>query len=406
MDDTTSIQQRNQMIDPSIPKSPFPIETLTSPKPVQAATTSSNPLLAQQKYPSTKFNTPNPGIINKFITRFGNGGLQLSNRFIVLCHGPNVNFNFFDKPAQKIQQERQTISQVYKNEFINFKTALSMPMKERLALACQNVMLPSKGIMSQELNVVGNGPPVVHAYAENYVNELKINFLCSADFFERQYFVNWMESVINRGTHEVAMYETYAQPWTIIIACLPQDMGNAGYSGRFASTEKQGQGVDFDKIINSIGNSNTASEIYFVKCEHVYPSKISEIEFNQASNNQFARFEVTFKYHRWIDPVVDYNYNRNVDIQEIIPEEKLSPFERFMKTAREIAKYAKYADPRELKGLIINEGLGQLNDVLGEGTVETIASGGQAVDVFIKSDSIAKSSILNPKEYLNTLVGR
>jgi hypothetical protein len=350
--------------------------------------------------PTTKFNTNSTdSIVTKFISQVATRGLQQSNRFVVLIHGPNVNYDFFAKPFDRVEQERQKIVQIRKTDVINFKTALTLQMKERLALTCQTASLPSKGIMTQELNAVGNGPAINHAYAENYLPELRLTFLCSADMFERQYFVNWMENIINRGTHEVAMYEKYAQPWSIVVAVLPPDMGKL-------PRKQRGKGVTFNDVIDSVGGPEKPSEIYFVQYEHVYPFKIAQQELSHAGQNQLLQFDVTFKYHRWFDPIVDYNYNRHVDIVDIAEQPKLSPFEKFKKTARQIADYAKYLDPRELKGAIINEGLGQLNEVVGEGVVESVAQGGQVIDVFVQSNSIEKSVITNPKEYLRTLTGR
>jgi hypothetical protein len=39
-----------------------------------------------------------------------------------------------------------------------------------------------------------------------------------------------------------------------------------------------------------------------------------------------------------------------------------------------------------LKGLIVNRGLGGLNEVFGEGNVENVAVGGQITDVYLKTD--------------------
>jgi hypothetical protein len=331
----------------------------------------------------------NNGIVGKYISHFSNKGMQRTNRFVVLIHGPDANYNFFEKPKEILNQERQKIL-LEKND-LNFKTGLNITVKQRLALSCQTVELPAKGVMTEPFNAVGNGPPVLHAYAENYVQQLPITFLSSGDMFERKYFVNWMENVINRGTHEVALYSKYAQPWSIIVACLPQNMNSQPFGA-----------VDFDKIVNAIQQK----QIYFVQYEHVYPFKIAQQELSHAGQNQLLQFDVTFKYHRWFDPIVDYNYNRHVDIVDVAEQPKLSPFEKFKKTARQIADYAKYLDPRELKGAIINEGLGQLNEVVGEGVVESVAQGGQVIDVFVQSNSIEKSVITNPKEYLRTLTGR
>jgi hypothetical protein len=359
--------------------------------------------IARGEKPTTKFNTPSQSnLVSRFISQVKHQGTYRSNRFVVLVHGPSVSANFFSPDNSipgNLPDQNPVPKTADKLKFLNFNTPLTLNMKERLALACQEAILPAKGLMTQEFNSTGSGPPISHAYAENYAPEFTLSFLCSGDFFERQYFLNWMEGIVNRGTHEVALYEKYALPWSVIVACLPSDMGWLG------STQAN-EGASFGEIARGLGSDSTPAEFYYTKFEHVYPVRVNQSVLNhETDGSPIMKFDVMFKCYRWSDPIVQYRYRNTFEEYEI-PEDKLSPFERFVRTAQKVAQYAKYADPRELRGLIINEGLGKLNSTFGEGTVETIAVGGQQADVFVRSDNIIKTGIQNPGSYLDSLIGR
>ena len=362
------------------------------------------------------------GMIGQFIQHAANTGFQRTNRFVVLINGPSIRTDFENTGDRN---------------FLNLKTPLTIEHKIRLALTCQEASVQGKGLMTEEYNNTANGPNTIHAHSENYSNDLSLTFLCSSDFFEKMYFQMWMNKIINSGTHEVAMYENYAQPWSILVACLPSDFDSSSNSG-----------VTFEDV-TSTAITNPQSDIYYVQYDHVYPYRISDVGMAHSAVNDIIKLTVQFRYHRWYDPLVKYmqekeyvrqsnerlptyedaesrdakqksargssigakpesivpverldgpNYNP-LDMpldagggQIGIQEEKLSPFEKFKKIARDIARYS---NPQELKGLIINQGLGQLNDIIGEGNVESIAQAGQVVDVFLKTDKKDITSISN-----------
>ena len=377
-------------------------------------TTNRKKLNAQQ----TKKTNANRGLVGQFIQHAATIGYQHSNRYVVIINGPAIGTRL-DWTGSRPTTNR--------NDYIRFgnsgtRTYLPPSYQRRLALTCQDASLAAKALLTEEYNPVGNGPNTVHAYGENYTNDLSLTFLCSTDFFERMYFQNWMDKIVNSGTHEVAMYEDYASPWSITIAVIP---------GYYNSGDDSGATLD---DISSRISSGVPSDIYFIRYDHVYPYRINDQAINYSTTNDILKLQVQFRYHRWYDPVVRYmrerQYRRSLieglpTIQRIqnygteypndsvsappraaslIPVEatntinyrpiedsiqnvdvsapELSPFDRFRKVAKDIARYS---NPQEFKKLISNAGIDYLGGVFGEGNVESVAQGGQIIDVYVKT---------------------
>jgi hypothetical protein len=371
-----------------------------------------NQLLRSKYVPEIK-NTR--GLIGQFIQHAASVGFSRDNRFIVLVYGPNIKTDFY-----KDAINRKNFIAFGQNGSRNY---IDKEHQRRLALTCQDAVLAGKALMTEDFNTTSNGPETRHAYAENYTGDLSLTFLNSNDFFERMYFENWMEKIVNPGNHEVALYDDYAKPWSIIVACLPANFYNFNnINDRYES------GATIEDVAKSVVLDKT-SDIYFVRYDHVYPYRINDQALSASSTGANLKFTVQFRYHRWYDPVVRYmqdkeykrvglvgiptagqalvqnalrrkkqdrdiaqnyvpvknlegpNYSFIPDVPDNMgmTQEELSPFEKFKKIARTIAKYS---DPRELKGLIINTGIEQLGGVIGEGNLETIAQGGQIVDVY------------------------
>jgi hypothetical protein len=355
--------------------------------------------------PSPKFFSNPRGMVASFAQHAANQGFQRSNRFIVLLHGPNVNGQFLQSVNTSALQNGDIMGPMFPpnnsvsnppllrtRDIVDFSSAIDIRMKERLALVCQEAQLPSKGLMTEDFLSTGSGAPLYHAYAENFTGELTLSFLCSSDMFERMYFSSWIERIVNRGTHEVAMYDKYAMPWKIIVAALPADL-SAGTGSR---------GASLDDVASNFSDSSKPSDFYFVQFEHVYPYKLSQQQLSMSDKDQNLKLDVTFKYTRWFDPVNKY-YNQLADPNTRIglKEEPVSPWEKFKKIARAVVKYS---DPREMRGLIINEGLGALNDVVGEGVVENIAYGGQVAGVMLDKPGAPGSLIPSPKDYVRDVI--
>jgi hypothetical protein len=344
------------------------------------------------------------GMVASFAEHASNQGFQRTNRFIVLIHGPSVNSQFLASIENKMTQDLDSIGMYPPNltsslpprmrtrDIIDFRDAIDIPMKQRLALVCQEAQLPSKGLMTEDFISTGSGPALYHAYSENYTGELTLSFLCSSDMFERMYFSSWIERIINRGTHEVAMYDEYATPWKIIVAALPADM-SAGTGSR---------GASLDDVAANFSSPDKQSDFYFVQYEHVYPYKLSQQQLSMNDKDQNLKLDVTFKFTRWFDPVnVYYKQMTDPNTRIGLKDEPMTPWQKFMKIARDVIRYS---DPREMRGLIINEGLGALNGFVGEGVVENIAYGGQVLGVMNDRPGGVLGAVSSPKDYVRDVL--
>lgn len=278
------------------------------------------------------------GFVGQFLEYGKNIGFARSNRFVVLIHGPSLTKPFVGYGLPK-------------NSFVEYKQSITIDQKMRLALMCQTAPLAPKALMTQEHNIIGNGPNTSHAYAENVQGDFALEFLTSSDFFERIYFESWIDKIVNPGTHEVGLYSEYAKPWNVLVAHLPVDLN------------EYGNGADFNSVAYHLNNSTAAlSQIYFVKYHQVYPTRVDVANLQHSTSSDPIRTTVTFKYLRWSDPVVDYmreqayirqellnaqqgNINQNITkVQadspienKLYPNEsldKISPFESFGRMAK------------------------------------------------------------------------
>jgi hypothetical protein len=229
---------------------------------------------------STVYSRYPNSLVGKFHEQARSIGFARNNRFIVLIHGPGIDVTSFEITSSSMAS--------------SIGMGLDIKSKQRLALNCQDASFPAKALMTQESNIVGNGPLTTHAYAENVSGDLVLNFLTGADFFERHYFESWVHKIVNPGTHEVAMYDTYALPWNIIVAHLPTDFGDS--TG----------GASFENAATNLMEANVSQQVYYVKYHHVYPIRVSEQVVSATGEGAILGLSVAFKYLKWTDPVIEY----------------------------------------------------------------------------------------------------
>ena len=324
------------------------------------------------------FNSPTEGnFINSMLQQAANIGYQRSNKYIVIVHGPKVAAET-NGPAAYYERNTNSIINVFKRSNFDIDT------KKRLALNCSSITLPGKGLLTNEFTPVGSGPIVKFPYAENYSGILNAEFLWGADFFERKYFMGWQQSIIDSTTHDVELYENYAKKWKILIAMLPSDLGNFNnLSSAFAGNDQNIRVLTEGKTPEDTGQLR---DLYYVRVQEVYPLEITETPLSYDQNNQLLKINVKFAYKYWEDPVVVYNdqLTRLKELgldndrvgAETLPE---SPFQKFTRILRDVARYSNI---NELKQLVIDQGLGVLNETFGTENVEAVAQAGQVIDVY------------------------
>ena len=309
-----------------------------------------------------------------------NVGFQRSNRFIVLIKGPDISATSgaIDGKTGKIYG-----NEIYYQNSSGKSKPINPDLQKRLAITCTDATFSGKSLATRQFGTVGSGPLVSFPYAENYTNEITLNFNCSTDFLERHYFTKWMHQIINPSTHDVSYYDDYAKNWKILVVALPPDVSDFE---AVSSADYNNQPAVYGDGPTPYGNGpqqmemyNTLRSLYFVRLHEVYPFEISEIPVSTSSQNQILRIGVKLKFKYTDDPMTVYL--QNIETLQKVGEEikEDSPFTTFKKILRDVARYS---DPKELKQLIVDKGLGELNDIFGIENVEAVAQGGQILDVY------------------------
>ena len=368
-----------------------------------------------------------PSFITDLINHAGQYGFQKSNKFIVFLNGPGT-------------ERKQN-----KYSFTNFTNILTI---QRLALMCVGADLPGRRISTESVryyNLNTNMPNF-----ETYSNQLTLTFNCSTDMFERQYFKHWQDLVMNPLTHSPRMYDKYAKPYTVTIMVLPDYVNSFNQLGNpLAIGQSNTTSIDplpFD------AQSTDSSGIYFTKCLECYPMEITEVPLSSSDGNSILQIKVTMAYRKWIDPIEQFSIvesqqdmsdaSRSILLQDpdvtlmdsfetpfadrgnvfnerkrdltedrVGPVEQLdSPWTKFRKFSRDIVRYS---NPKELKQLIVDNGIRVLGNEFGLENVESVAQAGQIIDVFYQNPDYSYqglrsrllqplSNIGNPVSDLNT----
>lgn len=323
--------------------------------------------------------------INSFSERVANSGYQRSNRFIVYIKGPSVNF-IKNKPKKNVINSLsdsilKTIGLEESPKSIN--KFLAHDDVKRLAVSVNGVSLPGKSLSTTEFGPVGSGTINRYPYQETYTNEIAIDFNCGLDFYERNYFQAWMNTIIDPVTHDIEIADNYAKDYKIFIIMLPVDITNFEKLTKLIS----------ENPLNSAysENGNFERSLFFIRLNNVYPFEIQESQLTYDTPNQIQKVSVKFNYNFTDDPVTIAMTNRTISPSDVDFGEE-SPFSKFKRIVREGVKYA--TDPKALRQAIIEEGLDIANDYIGIQNVESIAQGGEIVDVFSRTKNIKDLGIL------------
>ena len=355
-----------------------------------------------------------PSFITDIINHAGQYGYQKSNRFIVFINGPGTEKRVNTKSISNI------------TNIVNL---------QRLALSCVDAALPGRRISTEEIKYYNLGTQMPNY--ETYTQQLSLTFMCSTDMFERQYFKSWQDKVMNPLTHSPKLYEDYAKPYTITIMVLPDYVNSFNQLGHpLAIGQSNATSLDpkpFDE------QSMDTSGIYFIKCLECFPIEISEVPLSAKSSNQVLELKVTMGFRKWVDPVEQFyqvqasqdmseaarailEQDPDIDIQSTLgipiaargtvlnertrdltedrvgPVEQVdSPWTKFRRFTRDIIRYS---NPKELKQLVVDNGVRILGSQFGLQNVEQAAQAGQILDVFYKNPDYSyeglRSRLLQP----------
>tara|TARA_R100000005_G_C4997655_1_gene204355 strand:+ start:1285 stop:2100 length:816 start_codon:yes stop_codon:yes gene_type:complete len=126
------------------------------------------------------------------VTRPGGVGILSPSRFDVYIGG--AASGIITDVASRQNATRQT---------------LSVEALRRLSESCESVNFPGRSLSSQPNRI--SGPVREMPYESLYSGDLDITFRVGGDMFERQYFEEWMDIIVDHKTNRLNYYDNYVR---------------------------------------------------------------------------------------------------------------------------------------------------------------------------------------------------
>lgn len=133
----------------------------------------------------------------------------------------------------------------------------------RLSTMCQSVTLPSKGFEFAETRTYGPGRNI--ATGQTYGDELKMEFLCGIDMYERKIFSAWMDDMVDPVTNNPRYYSGYICDMTV-------------------------------KMYDMKNNLR-----YAVKFYEMYPTALETYDLTQSGDDPWITAQVSFNYRKFVE---------------------------------------------------------------------------------------------------------
>jgi len=137
------------------------------------------------------------------VTRPGGVGILSPSRFDVYIGGAagGIVSDQFSAPQLSKLDQRTTKSAT--------SQTLSVEALRRLSESCESVNFPGRSLSSQPNRI--SGPVREMPYESLYSGDLDITFRVGGDMFERQYFEEWMDIIVDHKTNRLNYYDNYVR---------------------------------------------------------------------------------------------------------------------------------------------------------------------------------------------------
>ena len=157
----------------------------------------------------------------------------------------------------------------------------------RLSDMCQSVTIPSRGFEYNDVKTFGPGRSI--AGVQTYGDELKMDFLCGNDMYERQIFSSWMDTIVNPITNSPNYYTSYICDATVKM-------------------------YDLDNNLR-----------YAIKFYEVYPTSVETFDLSQSSDDPFVNTSVSFNYRKYVTLQADVAVEQGEEQQADTNEQETKP---------------------------------------------------------------------------------
>ena len=178
---------------------------------------------------------------------------------------------------------------------------------QQITLHCNSVSMPGHDLQSQKVQY-GSEPAVDMVTSHAYADTINASFYLDTRLNERRIFEIWQEAACSTVTHKANYYDDYVGAMEIHQLSSTNAKLNIEFDERSSDEIRGGRKEGYEteayghqKLVkSSFDLGQVPRSTYAVRAIEVYPSTISDVEYNYDSANQIALVNVAFAFKQWI----------------------------------------------------------------------------------------------------------
>jgi hypothetical protein len=177
---------------------------------------------------------------------------------------------------------------------------------KQLTLHCNSVSMPGHDLQTQKVQY-GSEPAIDMVTSHAYADTINASFYLDTRLNERRIFEIWQEAACSTVTHKANYYEDYVGAMTIKQLSSSSAKLNIEFDERSSDKIRGGREEGYES--EAFGHQNLVNASfdlgqvprpsYTVRALEVYPTTISDVEYNYDSANQIALVNVAFAFKQW-----------------------------------------------------------------------------------------------------------
>ena len=178
---------------------------------------------------------------------------------------------------------------------------------QQITLHCNSVSMPGHDLQSQKVQY-GSEPAYDMVTSHAYADTINASFYLDTRLNERRIFEIWQEAACSTVTHKANYYDDYVGAMEIHQLSSTNAKLNIEFDERSSDEIRGGRKEGYEteayghqKLVkSSFDLGQVPRSTYAVRAIEVYPSTISDVEYNYDSANQIALVNVAFAFKQWI----------------------------------------------------------------------------------------------------------
>jgi len=178
---------------------------------------------------------------------------------------------------------------------------------QQMTLHCNSVSMPGHDLQSQKVQY-GSEPAVDMVTSHAYADTINASFYLDTRLNERRVFELWQEAACDTATHKANYYDDYVGAMEIHQLASTNAKLNIEFDERSSDALRGGRKEGYEAeafghqnlVKTSFDLGQVPRSTYAVRAIEVYPSTISDVEYNYDSANQIALVNVAFAFKQWI----------------------------------------------------------------------------------------------------------